>query len=139
MANAKIDGNYKGTLIGVSSDDLLTPTLVAVDPITNRLLVNSTAQPPVTTSTVYNTTLTNANTEYSQLLPANTREFRFMCRTLFDVRYAFVTGKVATPTTPYLTLPAGMEYSSDNDNFTSTTLYFASGTSGVILELEVWT
>lgn len=95
-------------------------------------------QPPVTTSTVYNTTLTNANTEYSQALPTNTREFRFICRTLFDVRYAFITGKVATPTAPYLTLPAGMEYSSDNDNFASTTIYFASATAGVIVELETY-
>lgn len=96
-------------------------------------------QPPVTTPTIYNITLTLANTEYTQALPANTREFRFICRTLYDVRFAWVTGKVATPIAPYLTLPAGADYYSDNDNLASQTLYLASSTAGVIVELECWT
>ena len=96
-------------------------------------------QPPSTTPTIYNVTLTSANTEYSQVLPANTREFRFRCRTLFDVRYAYVTGKVAAPTAPYLTLPAGFDYFSDYNNLSSITLYFASSTAGTIVELEVFT
>ena len=93
---------------------------------------------PVTTSTVYNLTLTNVDTEYSQSLTANTREFRFRCRSLFDVRYSFVTGKVAAPTAPYLTLPAGSDYWSDNLNLASTTLYLASSQAGVIVEIEEW-
>ena len=93
---------------------------------------------PVTTSTVYNKTLTVADTEYSQALTANTREFRFRCRTLFDVRYAFTTGTVATPTAPYLTLPAGSDYWSDNLNLASTTLYLASSQAGVVVEIEEW-
>ena len=93
---------------------------------------------PVTTSTVYNKTLTNANIEYSQALTANTREFRFRCRTLYDVRYSFSTGKVATPTAPYLTLPAGCDYCSDNLNLAATTLYLASATAGVVVEIEAW-
>ena len=92
-----------------------------------------------TAVTPYNVTLTLANTEYSQALPANTRQFRFRCRTLFDVRFAFVTGRVATPTAPYFTLPAGMEYSSDENNLTGITLYFASSQAGVVVELEAWT
>jgi len=96
-------------------------------------------QPPSTTPTVYNLTLTNTNTEYSQELPTNTRELRFRCRTLYDVRYAWETGKVATPTAPYLTLPAGSDYWSDWNNLSSKTLYFASSTVGVVIELEVFT
>ena len=95
-------------------------------------------QPPVTTPTEYNKTLTSADTEYSQVLPANTREFRFRCRTLFDVRYSFTTSKVATPTAPYFTLPAGSDYISDNNNLTSKTLYLASAEAGVVVELEVY-
>jgi len=87
---------------------------------------------------VYNLTLTLADTEYSQALPANTREVRFRCRTVFDVRYAFVTGKVATPTAPYLTLPAGMEYHSDGNDLAGFTLYFASSQAGVVVEIEAW-
>ena len=95
-------------------------------------------QSRVTTPTVYNVTLTTADTQYSQALPANTKEFRFRCRTLFDVRYAWVTGKVATPTAPYLTLPAGSDYYSDWNNLASQTLFLASSEAGVIAEIEVW-
>jgi len=93
----------------------------------------------VETPTVYNVTLTAADTEYSQALPSSTRELRFRCRTLYDVRYAFVTGKVATPTAPYVTLPAGMEYSSDLNDLTAKSLYFATEEAGVVVEIEVWT
>ena len=47
------------------------------------------------TINVYNVTLTNANTEYSQELPPNVRSFAVQPRTAVDVRMAFVTGKVA--------------------------------------------
>lgn len=96
-------------------------------------------QPPVTTPIVYNITLTNANTEYSQALPDNTRELRFRCRTSDDIRFAWEPGKVAAPTSPYLTLPAGSDYWSDWNNLSGKTLYFASSTAGVVVELEVWT
>lgn len=108
-------------------------------PLPTGASTSANQQPPSTTPTVYNVTLTLANTEYSQALPANTREFRFRCRTIYDVRYAFVTGKVATPTTPYLTLHAGLDYFSDYNNLTSQTLYLASATAGVVVEVEVWT
>ncbi len=96
-------------------------------------------QPPSTAPTVYNVTLTDADTEYSQALPSNTKEIRFRCRTLFDVRFAWLEDKVATPTTPYLTLPAGSDYFSDDSNITGKTLFLASSEAGVILEIEVWT
>lgn len=40
MANAKHDQNRIPTLIGVSSSDGTTPTLVYVDPVTHRLYVD---------------------------------------------------------------------------------------------------
>ena len=88
---------------------------------------------------VYNKTLTVADTEYSQALPSSTREVRFRCRTLYDVRFAWVTGKVATPTAPYLTLLSGMEYASDDNDITAKSLYLASDEAGVVVEIEVWT
>lgn len=87
----------------------------------------------------FNLTLTDADTEYSQLLPSGVKELRFRCRSSNSIRYAFITGKVATPTAPYFTLPAGSDYFSDSDDLTGTILYFASSTSGVIVELEAWT
>jgi len=96
---------------------------------------------PVTaTPTAYNVTLTNANTEYSQAMPGNCRGFEFQCRTEADVRYAFVTGKVAGPAAPWLTLKAGDYYYSPpiNQGAAPSTLYFASATAGVIMEVISW-
>jgi len=89
--------------------------------------------------TVFNETLTVADKEYSVALPSSTKEIRFICRTLFDVRFAWATGKVAAPTAPYLTLLAGMEYSSDDNDITAKKLYLASAEAGVVVEIEVWT
>ena len=96
---------------------------------------------PVTAApTVYNVTLTTANTEYSQAMPANCRGFEFQCRTEATVRFAVVTGKVATPTAPYMTLKAGDYYVSFpiNQAAAPSTLYLASATAGVIAEIIAW-
>ena len=93
---------------------------------------------PTREPTIYNKTLTLADTQYSQALPSSTREFRIKCRTLFDIRYAWKTGKVATPTTPYATLSAGQDYYGDNSDITGKKLYLASSEAGVVVEIEVW-
>ena len=92
-----------------------------------------------TTTSSANVVLTNANTEYSHAFPDNTKQFRARARTAYDVRYAWDSGKVATPIAPYSTLPAGLELYGDAVNFTSKTLYFATSTSGVIVEMEMFT
>ena len=93
---------------------------------------------PTQEPTVFNKTLTAADTEYEVALPSSTREIRFRCRTLFDVRFAWEANKVATPTSPYLTLPSGSDYASDSSNITAKTLYLASSEAGVVVEIEVW-
>jgi len=93
---------------------------------------------PTKDPTIYNLTLTVADTEYLQALPSSTREFRVRCRTLYDVRYAWETGKVAGPVVPYATIFAGLEYRGDNSDITGKKLYLASGTAGVVVEIEVW-
>lgn len=92
------------------------------------------------TPTVYNVTLTLANTEYSQALPTDCKGFEFHCRTSYDVRFAFVTGKVATPTAPYMTLPAVNWYASPpmNQGAYPSTLYLASATAAVVVEIIAW-
>ena len=87
---------------------------------------------------LYNVTLTVADTEYSQALPAATKILAFQCRTSFDVRFAFVTGKVAAPTAPYMTLKADMTYFMDTADLASGTLYLASSQAGVVVEIEAW-
>jgi len=86
----------------------------------------------------YNVTLTNANTEYSQALPANCRKLILRCRTADTVRYAWATGKVATPTAPYQTLRASAEYALDGIKVASGIIYLASATAGVVVEMEAW-
>jgi len=119
------DGNQEGLSTAAKQDEIVAELGKKAD--------------KSTTPIVYNLTLANANTEYSQELPAHTKELRFRCRTLYDVRYAWVAGKVANPTTPYLTLPAGCDYWSDRNDLSSRTLYFASSTAGVVIEMEVFT
>lgn len=100
------------------------------------------------TPTPYNLTLASADTQYSQALPANCRYFSVQCRTGYDVRIAFVTGKVATSTAPFFTIKAGAGYNSP-ENFdganslqgeaSALTLYAASAQAGVVLEILCWT
>lgn len=93
-----------------------------------------------TTPTLYAVTMTLANTEYSQALPAGTKILEFRCRaTGYDVRFAYVTGKVAAPVDPYRTLSAGQVKTLDILNLAAGTLYVACGTAGQIAEIEVWT
>jgi len=92
---------------------------------------------PATTVTTYNIELTLANTEYSQALPSNCKAISFRCRSSEDVRFAWVTGKVAAPTAPYQTLKANSEYWKDGV-FMSGALYFASAVAGTVIEMEVW-
>lgn len=91
---------------------------------------------------IYNVTLTSADTEYSQALSADMRYFSVQCRTAFDVRYAFVTGKVATPTAPYATIKSGNWYNSPEKlqlDIDGETIYLASAEAGVIVEIVAWT
>ena len=102
----------------------------------------STADPmPVETAGrtpgIYNVTMTNANTEYSQAL-TNCKKFIILMRendTAF--RIAFVTGKVATSTVPYFTVPEGSSYNEDNINFTGT-IYFACASAGKNIQIIAW-
>lgn len=91
-----------------------------------------------TSPNTYNVTLTVADTEYSQALPANTKRFSVQARTAVDVRHAFVTGKVAAPTAPYNTLKANGSYYEDKVQ-TNATIYLASSTAGTVVEIIAWT
>jgi len=91
------------------------------------------------TPTVFNVTLTNADTEYSQTLPANVRSFSMQARQSADVRWAHETGKVATPVAPYVTMKSGGNVSVGELDPALLTLYLASATAGTVVEIVVWT
>ena len=88
------------------------------------------------TINVYNVTLTNANTEYSQELPPNVRSFAVQPRTAVDVRMAFVTGKVAASTAPFFTLKAGGALAIHELQMADNTMiYLASTSAGTVVEI----
>lgn len=92
-------------------------------------------------SQTFNITLTSADTQYSQVIPAGCQHFEWQARTAAAVRYALDdTGKVATPTAPYHTLKAGDYYYSPrlSPQALARTLYLASATAGTVIELLVW-
>ena len=68
---------------------------------------------PGATPAIYNVTMTLADTEYSQAL-GSAKKFTVHTRDGTAFRVAFATGKVATPTEPYLTIPANGAYAEDN-------------------------
>ncbi|MDY6862918.1 MAG: hypothetical protein SV062_08015 [Thermodesulfobacteriota bacterium] len=82
----------------------------------------------------FNVTMTSADTEYTLTL-SHVNELMIQCRTANDVRMAFVTGKVATPTEPYFTIKAGGGISFENINWVSVTLYFACSSAGKTVEI----
>jgi len=92
-----------------------------------------------TTPNEYNVTLANADTEYSQGLPAGTKALEFWARESVDIRFAFTSGKVATPTAPYFTLKSGTTYYKESLNLSGKTLYLASSTAGTNVEIIAWT
>lgn len=87
---------------------------------------------------IYTKTMTNANAEYSQALPSGTKKFLIQCRDGTAFRLAFVTGKVATPIEPYVTIPANSTYSEDLV-FSHDTLFFACASAGKVVEIIAWT
>jgi len=81
--------------------------------------------------------MTDADTEYSKELPKGCLTFLIHTRDESSFRLAFETGKVATPTEPYFTVPANSGYS-EFEVDGGITLYFASGSSGKIIEIIAW-
>jgi hypothetical protein len=88
---------------------------------------------------IYNVTLTNANTEYSQALNLGTKKFLVSERNGNPFRLAFETGRVATPTEPYKTILSNQVYWEDEVNLVGITLYLAAPSGGRVIEIICWT
>lgn len=114
--------------------DDLRGALDSVD--TDELVVNvdETVLQAVTHN-IYNVTMTLANTEYNQALPANTKKFTIKCRTLYHIKLAFTNGQSGIT---YLTIPPGMAYSEDLIRPATLTLYFQCPTAAQIAEIVAW-
>lgn len=78
------------------------------------------------------------NTEYPYSLPTDTKAYQFQCRTEYDVRYAFESGKVASAVDPYWTLKAGDVIYKDHLVLAAATLCLGADTAGLKVEVEAW-
>ena len=144
--------NVAGAQVNPATEDSLALAKTAVEAINTALQVAGITQAQLaaiqaavqsapykgTAPTHYNVTMTNANTEYSQALSANTKKFSLHTRDFSAFRFAYVTGKVAGPVAPYLTIPAGGEKVEELIQPAAITLYFASSDVGKIIEIEEW-
>jgi hypothetical protein len=94
------------------------------------------------TPTIYNVTLTSANTQYSQALPVGCKRFAVGIIdgvSTNNFRIAYVTGKVAGPTAPYLKYPCTAEYSeADLNGYNSLTVYVAGSNAGDVAQIIAW-
>jgi len=132
-----LDFAEQTTLAAIAGIDFATQTTLALIKAKTDEIVNLVKL--ATTPTIYTVTLVSTNTEYDQALPAGTKILRFCELTGdFDIRYAFVTGKVAAPTEPYGFLKAGVPWERGGLNLTGKTLYLAATGTNYKIGVECW-
>lgn len=130
--------------MGVAGQSKVVHTkLLEIDPTTKALLVKWVGSIPgismASTPVIYNVSMTLADTEYSQALPAGTKKFLLHTRDGSAFRLAFETGRVAGAIEPYFTVPVNTSYSEDLIEATGLILYFSSSSSNLTLEIIAWT
>lgn len=87
--------------------------------------------------TIYNvTTPGTANTETSQALSSNVRQFLLRVRGLANLQFAFVSGQSGSN---YITVPRGASYTVSNLSLESATLYFQVDKESQVVEILEWT
>jgi hypothetical protein len=89
---------------------------------------------------IQNIQIAQADHEYSVAIPNGCKAFSFSIQdglSTKNFRVAYVSGKVATPTRPYLKYPANGEYYEPHPNLYNATLYFASNATGYA-QLLTW-
>jgi hypothetical protein len=90
------------------------------------------------TPTVAAVEITNADTQYPYVIPDGTKAIQFRTRDGAALRFAYASGKVASPTDPYHTLAANGLYSKDKLWLNKTTIYFACAAGGKVVEVLTW-
>ena len=81
-----------------------------------------------TTATIFNVVVGTASTEFSQALPASTKEFMLKSRGNAEIQLSYTTGETATK---YITISRGAVYN-DKQFYTSQTIYFELDKTGVV-------
>lgn len=87
--------------------------------------------------TVYNLSMPLANTEYSQVLNNSTKKLSIKVRdNLAKLKLSIVSGGTLIE---WVTIPQGCNWSNDNLDLSSTTIYLSSNNASVVAEIEEWT
>ena len=94
------------------------------------------AENPATTRNSYNVTAVTAGTEYSQALPAGTKQYRIRARKNCFLRVASTASGTSTV---YEELGPGSTLEDSGLELTGFTLYFRSNVSNTIVEIVAWT
>ena len=88
-----------------------------------------------TSAEIINLSTPLANTEYSQLLPLNTKKFSLRVRGIATTRVAWVSGETATN---YFTIPPGCTMSEDLVKLDTITVYLRTDKPSQIIEIQAW-
>lgn len=83
---------------------------------------------------IYNLSLVLAGTEYSQALPRGLTHFEVKCRTLSDMKMAFISGASGTT---FITIILGSVWYTKQriPDGTTVTIYLQSETAGIVAEI----
>lgn len=85
-----------------------------------------------TTTTIYNIAVPTADTEVSQALPANTKQFKIRNRGKAKIQLAYTSGQSGTN---FITIMPGNVYVNDNF-YQNQTLYFQCPQGSQTIEIE---
>jgi len=90
--------------------------------------------------TIFNVTVTSANSEESQALPIGTKKFEIKVRDNTEMRLGFITGAPAVGGN-YITMPSGSIFWEDDSrmSLTGVSLFFETKEAGQIVEILAWT
>ena len=86
----------------------------------------------------YLITITTQDTEYSQVIPYAVKAIEIDTVDGTAVRTSFETGKVATPTPPYITVRANTTYRMIDLYLNKPTLYVACASGTKVAQVRVW-
>ena len=88
-----------------------------------------------TTPTIYNLSMPNSGTEYSQALTKGTKKFLVKMRNKSEFRMAFVENGT---TAEWITVPWGCVYLVENLDLTDATIYLQTAANGETAEILEW-
>lgn len=131
----KRDENYVPVGGAVTDDSDQDVRQIRVDPITGRLL-SETQEADVDTPTIYNVSLSTANTEVGQGLPDGTKKLDVKVRSMnTQLKVSFVSGESGTK---YITIPYNGAYHLEGVNL-SNTIYMQTSRANQVAEIVCWT